>query len=423
MEIYVVKAGDTLSSIAQRYSVSVESLMVNNGIKMGETLVVGQAILVLFARKTYTVKAGDTLFSIARENNITPLSLLRNNYFLMGQTNITPGMELVIEYETPKGKNIIVNSYAYPEINKVVLDSSVIYQTYLSPFTYGFTVDGNLIQPDDAYLIQRAKNYGVKTLLHLSTLTEEGNFSNALASVLLNDVPLQYKLIEQMLNVCREKGFSGVDIDFEFVYKNEATLYADFVRRVREEFNPNGYKVIVAVAPKTSANQKGDIYEGHNYRLLGESANYVFIMTYEWGYSYSPPMAVAPYESVKRVLDYGVTEIPPSKILMGMPNYGYDWTLPYLKGETKARVIGNLEAVSLARDNNAEILFDEYSKTPHFNYTKDGVEHEVWFEDARSIKAKLELIDFYNLSGVGYWNMMRPFPQNWLLLNAMYNII
>ena len=53
---------------------------------------------------------------------------------------------------------------------------------------------------------------------------------------------------------------------------------------------------------------------------------------------------------------------------------------------------------------------------------ENGQEHEVWFEDARSIRAKLDLAQEYGLYGVGYWNLMRPFPQNWLVLNALYNI-
>ena len=48
--------------------------------------------------------------------------------------------------------------------------------------------------------------------------------------------------------------------------------------------------------------------------------------------------------------------------------------------------------------------------------------HEVWFEDARSIRAKLALIPEYGLRGVGYWNLMRDFPQNWRVLNALYRI-
>ncbi len=134
-------------------------------------------------------------------------------------------------------------------------------------------------------------------------------------------------------------------------------------------------------------------------------------------------MAVAPIASVRRVLDYAVTEIPPEKIFMGFPNYAYDWALPFQAGQTRARLIGNEQAVALAVRTGAEIQFDETSATPYFHYTSDdGGVHEVWFEDARSSLAKLSLIDEYGFRGVGYWNFMRPFTQNFSILNALYRI-
>ena len=156
---------------------------------------------------------------------------------------------------------------------------------------------------------------------------------------------------------------------------------------------------------------------------MGEAADYAFVMTYEWGYTYGPPLAVSPYNSVRAVLDYAVSRIPPSKILMGLPNYAYDWKLPFVKGVTRADSIGNIEAVNIAAENKSEILFDEYQQTPYFYYTQNGEEHVVWFDDARSMMLKTDLIREYNLAGAGVWNMMREFPQLWLILNEKYYII
>ena len=100
------------------------------------------------------------------------------------------------------------------------------------------------------------------------------------------------------------------------------------------------------------------------------------VHSYEWGYTYGPPMAVAPVASVRRVLDYAVTQIPPEKIFMGFPNYAYDWQLPFHAGETRAQLIGNEAAPLLAAETGAQIQFDEVSQTPYFNYTlSDGTGH------------------------------------------------
>jgi spore germination protein len=104
-------------------------------------------------------------------------------------------------------------------------------------------------------------------------------------------------------------------------------------------------------------------------------------------------MAVAPLNQVRKVLDYATGVIPPEKILMGMPNYGYDWTLPFVRGSA-ARVLTNYGAVTLAQRVGANIRFDPVSQAPYFNYyDQDGKRHEVWFDDARSYAARLRLVD------------------------------
>ena len=108
---------------------------------------------------------------------------------------------------------------------------------------------------------------------------------------------------------------------------------------------------------------------------------------------------------------------------MGIPNYAYDWELPYQKGITRARGIGNETAVKIAADNRAEIKFDERDATPYFEYTAaNGSPHVVWFEDVRSIAAKYNLVDKYNLRGAGYWNLMNPFAQNFAYVGYKYNV-
>src|SRR5699024_10119034 len=135
------------------------------------------------------------------------------------------------------------------------------------------------------------------------------------------------------------------------------------------------------------------------------------IMTYDYGYLSGPPMAVSPLPMVKKTLEYAVTRIDRKKILMGIPNYGYNWPLPYEAGKTRARSVTNEEAVSLAREAGVPIHFDENAKAPWIRYRENWAEREVWFEDARSIRAKLGLAAEFRLRGVGFWNLSRPFVQ------------
>jgi len=134
-------------------------------------------------------------------------------------------------------------------------------------------------------------------------------------------------------------------------------------------------------------------------------------------------MAVAPINQVRRVVEYALTQIPAEKVNLGIPNYGYDWPLPYERGVTKAATINNVQAVRIAVAQGAAIRFDEVAESPFFNYFENGLEHEVWFEDVRSLQAKFNLIDEYGLRGCGYWQIMQWFRANWLLLYDRFYIL
>ena len=421
MTIYTVEAGDTLTNIATRFGVSAALIAEVNGVEVQTPLVVGQALLILVPAEVYTVQSGDSIYGIARQYNTSVIQLYRNNPALRGLPTVSVGQTLVIRYEQTPTELLDVNAYAYPFIQPSLLRETLPYLTYFTPFTYGFTLQGELVPLDDQAMIDLALEYGVTPWMHLSTLTPEGIFDSALGLAMLRDEAAQQQLIQAVLANMRAKNYQGLDVDFEFIGAEGAALYAQFITRLREQLSPLGYEVVVALAPKVNAEQRGSLYEGHDYAALGAAADGVLLMTYEWGYTYGPPLAVAPIPSVRRVLDYAVSVIPREKIFMGIPTYGYNWPLPYQRGVTRADSLSNVQAVALARRYGAEIQYDETAQSPFFIYTDEsGMAHEVWFEDARSIAAKLALIREYGFRGAGYWSLDRPFPQNWSLLNSEF---
>lgn len=421
MVIHVVQPGDSLYRIAREHQVPLPLLIAQNELREPYRLTPGQTVVVPQPTQTHTVRQGETLTGIAAQYNTTVLALLQNNPQLGGSDRIRAGQLLVISYGSKLG-TFAVNGYAYPSIDQQVLRKTLPYLTYLSVFSYGFDSLGRLL-PQNAEAITRiARQYGVRPLLVLTTLGEDGQFSSTRAQQLLRDATARSALIENLAQTLAAQGFAGVDIDFEYIPVEDAAAYADFVRAVRARLEPMGYTVMVALAPKTSAGQPGLLYEAHDYAALGAAADDVLLMTYEWGYALSEPMAVAPIDKVEQVVRFAVSQIPPDKIFLGMPNYGYDWTLPYIKGQSRARSLGNVQATEQAVQVGAPIRFDTVAQSPHYNYWRERAEHEVWFEDARSVQAKLLLAGEYQLRGVSIWNIMRYFPQLWLVLNQLYNI-
>ena len=376
MEIYVVKSGDTVDSIAESHGIPVSSVIYNNQLVYPYPLAVGQALL------------------------------------------LSSGESSVPWYPA------WVNGYAYPFIQQDVLSETIPFLSSLSVFSYGFTAEGDMIPPtlDDSFMISAALTAGVRPVLTLTPLGPDGNFNNALITSVVNNPAAKDNLFTNLLATVQVKNFRGVDIDFEYIRPEDRIPFADFVADVRNLLSPYGYHVSVALAPKTSDTQAGLLYEGKDYGLLGEAADSVLLMTYEWGYTYGPPMAVAPLDKVRQVVEYAVTRITPSKIDLGIPNYGYDWTLPFVQGSSRATTVSNQEAVRIAIEAGVPIQFDEVAMSPFFRYEKSGQQHEVWFEDVRSYREKFSLLPTYGLRGMGYWQIMRFFRPNWLLLENTFQI-
>ncbi len=424
MEIHIVTQGETLQSIAMQYGVSAERIAFDNNID-GTDLVVGQALIIAIPETIYTIQNGDTIQSIADAFGTTELEIVRNNSYLLNENFLLPGREIVIFYrnvnETAEEDvlDIEIFGYAYGFIRDDILEESCIYIQELLPFSYGYNIDGTLIPMNDERLLVEAVRFGIRRRMVITPLDANERFNNQLVVMVLSDEGMRENLIHNILQTMIEKGYQALDIDFEFIPGEFREAYVAFIAQVRARLNEQGYQVSVAVPPKVSDDQPGLLYEGIDYAGIGNAADTVFLMTYEWGYKYGPPMAVAPIPSVRRVLDYAVSVIPREKIDMGIPNYAYDWPLPYERGVTEAETIGNVEAVRRAFQYGAQIQYDEQSQAPFFNYTLGGVEHVVWFEDVRSIAAKYDLIAEYGFHGGGYWNLMREFRQNWMYVNLI----
>lgn len=374
----------------------------------------------------YVVRPGDSVYSIAEAFGVSPEQIIYDNQLEYPYSLAVGQALLVNEFEREASRAVSVSGYAYPFIAPGVLEQTLPYLSAMAVFSYGFTMEGELLPPmqgDDEWMIAEALRFGTRPVLTLTPFGAEGTFNNQLIHSVVNNAAYRDRLIRNLLDTMGEKGYQGVDIDFEYILAEDRDAFSAFVRQAAETMRANGYELSVALAPKTSAEQAGLLYAGKDYRALGEAADHVLLMTYEWGYTYGPPMAVAPVNQVRRVVEYALTEIPPAKIDLGIPNYGYDWPLPYERGVTKAATIGNVQAVQIAVEQGAEIKFDSLAESPYFTYTSGGVSHEVWFEDVRSLQAKFNLIKEYSLRGCGYWQIMKWFRANWMLLQNQFYIL
>ena len=419
--IYTVKAGDTLYDIARKYNTTIETLVTTNGLTRPNDLVIGQNLWIPNDNNnsTYIIKAGDTLYNIARSYGIPLNTLISANPQISNPNLIQIGQVINIPNTKP---NIEVNGYTIANINETTLNRTLPYLTYLSIFSYQIKSDGSMYTLYEENLIQMARNQSVAPIMVITNILNDGGFDSDLASDILNNPQTQEILINNIISIVNAKNYYGIDIDFEYLYPSDRQAYINFLRNLKNRLTPLGKTLSVAVAPKYRDTQEGILYEAHDYQAIGEIADRVIIMTYEWGYIYGEPMAISPYSEVEAVITYAVTKIPSNKILMGMPNYAYDWIIPWVQG-TSATPIRNIRALEIAIENGANIMWDEKAQSPYFNYTdSSGISHVVWFDDAKSINARLGLVTKYNLAGVSYWTINNFYPVNWAVLSDNYNV-
>lgn len=422
LRIHVVKPGESIYSIAKIYNVPYQRILRDNEIDNPQHLVVGEALVILQGNRLHRVTRGESIYTIARNYNVTPSAIMGANPQISGLPRIDVGDVLFIPNKSMDLGTIDVNGYALPDIELNTLRKTLPYLTYLSIFSHQVRADGSIADIPDEPLIRAARAAGVAPLMVVTNIKEGASFDADIAHAILTNPVVQNNFLNNVIRTLRQKNYYGLDLDFEYLHRTDRVNYDNFVRKVVATLRPLGYIVTSALAPKTKADQPGILYEAHDYPVHGALLNHVILMTYEWGYTYSAPMAVAPIDEVAKVLNYAISAIPRNKILMGVPTYGYVWTLPYKPG-TAARAVSYKQAIDLARRYGAHIQYDQKSQAPFFTfYDENKKENIVWFEDARSIRAKLLLLNKYRLGGLSYWTIQQFFAPNWLVLSSMYNI-
>ena len=421
MSIHVVKAGDSLWRISQTYGATMQQVIEANEIQNPDLIVVGQALVIPEAERYHTVQAGESLWVISRRYGVSVNEIVRLNN-IQNPSMISVGQRLRL----PRKPRPIVetNTYVDPRMTGTatsqLVEKAGRYLTYLSVFTYAVRRDGSLVAVEDQPSLNAAFNNGVIPVMVLANF-EEGTFSTELATTILTNESLQDKVLDEALQVMETKGYGVLDFDFEYLGRENRERYNRFLQKAVTRLRPRGYLVSAALAPKLTGDQVGVLYEGHDYEAIGKIVDFIFFMTYEWGWSGGPPMAVSPINQVRKVMEYALTVVPKNKIMMGIPHYGYDWTLPYVRGGTWARSITPNQAIQLAVRYGVSIQYDTTSQAPFFEYKDEqGKDHVVWFEDARSIQAKFDLVKELGIRGFFYWVLRGGFPQNWLLIEENF---
>jgi len=415
VNIHIVQKGDTLWALSRKYGVSLNRIVEVNQLPYPNILLLGQALVIPTVATTHVVSSGESLWLISRRYNTTIQAIVEANN-LTNINLIHVGQVLSIPSAAKPIKEVLAYIADLDRLGSTaqsIVQNLGGYLTYLCPASYEVRSDGSLINLEDQALISRAISEDILPCMVITNFLNK-KVSTEIGHAILQNSAAQDILIENVLTTMNSKGYKGLQVNFETLLPEDRDAFNRFLEKVSSRLHSQGLFVSSALAPKVSATQKGLQYEAHDYAAHGKLMDFIVLMTYEWGWVGGPPSANSPISKIKEVLNYAVTEIPRQKIMMGTLFYARDWTLPYVQGSTYAKTMSSQDAVVLAVRYRTSIQYDNLAQSPFFRYKDEqGRGHEVWFEDARSAKAKLNLVNEYNLRGVAHWEIGTAFPQIW----------
>lgn len=264
---------------------------------------------------------------------------------------------------------------------------------------------GALVAEVDPALVAFCRESGLLLVPRL----EQKNFSRALVHAFLRDPKARARLVGQLVPWLLATGCHGVNLDFEYVPAADRNRLTNFVRELSAALRPHGLLLTMAVPAKMQENVKSSWSGAFDYAALGRACDLIILMAYDEHYGGGPAGPVASLPFVERVLSYATKTITRNKVLLGMPFYARDWPAD---GKGKARTAR--DALALAEISGAEVKWDERARSPWFQYLENGVTRTVWFEDFRSIAAKVLAADRTRIGGLSIWRLGNEDPAFWL---------
>lgn len=269
--------------------------------------------------------------------------------------------------------------------------------TGIVPFWYQINSNGGITGATDPAVLRLAEQHHLWTFALVQNMTGQPVFGP-----LLNSPISRMRAVDNMLTLVESNGYDGVNLDWEGIAPQERQKFSTFVQELANTFHRHGYYVTLSI-PAETQNQPHNSWTGaYNFKSLGQSADLIMVMAYDQHYAGGAPGPIASAAWVKQVLNYTISVVPPSKVILGIPGYGYDWS-----GSGPAAALTYSQAKSLA---------NQYGAAPnanHFIYMQGGQLHSVWFENTASLLGKIDLVSGYELRGVALWRLGIEDPKIW----------
>jgi spore germination protein YaaH len=284
----------------------------------------------------------------------------------------------------------------------------------ISPFWYRVAADGSVVpyvtasgaSYEDPAILSFLRASGILVIPTVANVLD-GVWDGSLVSGILADPARSAANIGSLVRLAVDNGYDGIDLDYENLAASDRSAFTTFVSQLAAALHAQNKLLTVNVYAKTAEPGSWSGPQAQDYAAIGQAADEVRIMTYEYHWSTSAPGPIAPIDWVADVLSFARTSIPSAKIIQGVPLYGYDWV-----GQSGVDHVWQ-ETTNIAAQYNATINWDGASASPWFEYLIRHTRHTVWFENGASSDAKLELNGSYDVGGISVWRLGGEDPLTW----------
>ncbi|WP_249596129.1 LysM peptidoglycan-binding domain-containing protein [Peribacillus frigoritolerans] len=422
--IHKVKTGNTLWKVANQYGVSVSELQKVNKLSSSE-IIVGQNLKIPQKYKIHKVVSGDTLWKISNKykvttSDLTKLNNLRTVTLKVGQKLKVPEYYYQVQLLGGKKGWIKKSQLQNKAQNRIVMGwkhngSKENYTQQLkhpnlnvvSPRSYTLTDTGNYISVSvDTKYIQAAHKQGKQVWQLIGN-----KFDPVLTGSVLGNTKKRQKLVSALRDSLVKTKSDGINVDFENIDPKNKKHFVLFIGELKKALKPHGIIVSVDV---TRENDDPFWSKSLDRKALGKIADYIIIMGYDehWGGS---PVAgsVSSLPWIKEGTKLLMKEVPAHKIILAVPFYTREWETDLSTKKVKSHDRTMAEVNKIISTQKLKKVWDKKTQQNYVVYTSKGKKHQIWIEDKKSMKLRIDLVKQNHLGGAAAWYIGSETPDIW----------